>query len=208
MSASETAEAILIVIRRLGKWILWLVAGIFTLLLLALGWMEGKKYIDNKPYRATMYAGMNIGDPQNKVLYTLGPPPQFINPAPQVNDENPFSQFDQIIDSNNPEEKSTYLDSKEWLYTEGSKRIDVAFDALGGRVKSIACYSNSYYSCPPLFGIHDGSSEEEVLSHLGKPTSEKIDGVTKTIRYSDYNLTLYLMKRQVYMLMISENATL
>lgn len=206
MTAAESAEAFLIVVKRLTKWALWLLAGLAVLVALALGWVKGKEHIDNRPYRAVRYADIGIGDAQKEVLYVLGPPPHFIDPAPPANDGNPFSKFGRVVDGKKPEEKVAYTDSKEWLYTGYQRRTDVGFDKAGGRVTSVACFSESSYSCPSLYGIRDGSTEDDVLSQLGKPTSEELDGVTKTVRYPQYNLTLYLEKRRVYMLKVSEGA--
>lgn len=206
MTAAESAEAILIVLKRLGKWGLWLLAGLAVLFAVALGWVKGKEYIDNRPHRALRYAEIGIGDAQKEVLYVLGPPPHFIDPAPPANDGNPFSKFGRVVDGKKPEEKVTYADSREWLYTGHDWRTDIGFDKPGGRVTSVACYSKSSYSCPSLYGIRDGSNEDDVLAQLGKPASEELDGVTKTVRYPQYNLTLYLEKRRVYMLKVSEEA--
>lgn len=200
MTASDSAEAFLIVIKRIGKFLLWLLAGAIAILLAIFGLAEWKKYSDNKPYRATSYAEISLGDTQNEILYSLGPPPNFIGPTQSV------LEIKEAEDIKEDEKNLSFSDSKEWLYTDRQGRIDVAFDKPGGRVISIACYSDSYFLCPTIFGIHDGSNENDVISHLGQPSSERIDGVAKIIRYSQYNLTLYLAKRQVYMLKVSENA--
>lgn len=206
MTAAESAEVFLIVVKRLGKWALWLLSALAAIFVLALAWEKGKEYIDNRPYRAVRYADIGLGDAQKEVLYVLGPPPHFIHPARTLNDGNPFSKFGRVVDGAKPEEKVSYTDSNEWLYTVHQGRTDVAFDKAGGRVTSIACFSESSYSCPSLYGIRDGSSEDDVLSQLGKPASEELDGVTKTVRYPQYNLTVYLEKRRVYMLKVSEGA--
>lgn len=207
MAASEKSEVFLAVLKRIGKWLLWLVAALVMLVVILYGWIFAKEYFDNRPYQITKYAEISIGDSREEVLYALGEPPEFIETKPSNNVENQFKEFNLIAQSNDYyEETPKFKKSKEWLYTEGERRIDIAFDMSNGRVKSIACYSGRTYLCPYIFGIHDGSREEDVLSHLGKPTSEKIDGITKVIRYSQYNLTLYLTKRQVYMLKVSKDA--
>jgi hypothetical protein len=55
-------------------------------------------------------------------------------------------------------------------------RLDVAFDAIK-KVKQILCYSEGYLNCPSVFGLDDGSTEEEVIARLGKPTSAAVSGV-------------------------------
>jgi len=193
MATSGSVEIFINATRKIGKWLLWLFIGAIAILLLFVAWMEWKKYSDNKPYKVTKYAEVTLGDAQKEIVYILGPPPNFISPT-------------RSADNIGPEIQPSYNDSIEWLYPDETKRIDLGFDAPRGQVFSIACYSEGYFNCPTLFGIHDGSSEDEVLSHLGKPSTEEVDGVTKTIRYPQYNLTLYLTKRKVYMLKVSQDA--
>lgn len=207
MTASESAEAFLIVIKRVGKWMLLLIVGVAILVFGSLGWLEFNDYLEKRPFKATKYADVSLGSSYDEVIYILGPPPHFLSPKASIKYSNLASSDDPVVETENSTEKSNYSESSEWLYTENLKRIDIALDAPKGRVKSIACYSESAYFCPGIYGIHDGSSEDDVLSHLGKPASEVIDGTAKIIRYPQYNLTLYLTKRQVYMIKISKNAS-
>lgn len=205
MSANQSAEAVLIVIKRLGKWALWLIAALTVLGCLVAGGMWTREYFANRPHPAKRYAELTLGDTQKEVLYALGPPPAFIDFTP-VKDGNVTPGF-RVVDGKDVNEKVTYNNSTGWMYGD-QQRIDVDFDQPGGRVVSIACFSESSYSCPALFSLQTGSGEDDVLSQLGKPGSEKLDGVTKTMRYPQYNLTVLLEKRRVYMLKLSENAAL
>ena len=205
MSANQSAEAVLIVIKRLGKWVLWLIAALAVLGCLIAGGYWTRDYIANRPHPAKRYADLNLGDTQKEVLYALGPPPAFIDFTP-ANDGNMFPGF-RVVDGKDVNEKVTYNSSTGWMYGD-QRRIDVDFDKPGGRVVSIACFSESSYLCPALYGLRTGSVEDDVLSQLGKPGSEKLDGVTKTMRYPQYNLVVLLEKRRVYMLKLSENAAL
>jgi len=208
MSTVETAEAMLIVLKRLGKWALWLVAGLFALWLVAFGGLKAKEYIDNRPHRATSYADINLGDTQKQVLYVLGPPPWVLDDTPAGNGPAFAASDGRVADTKDPAEKVTYNDSKEWMFPSPLKRVDVTFDKPGGRVTAIGCFSETEnpHLCPVIYGIQDGSSEEEVLAQLGSPGSGQIDGVSKAMRYPQFNLTVYLVKRRVYMLKLSENA--
>lgn len=205
MSAAQSAESVLIVIKRLGKWALLLIAGLVVLGCLIAGGIWTRQYIANKPHSATRYADLSLGDTQTEVLYALGPPPAFIDPTP-AKDGDVFPG-PRVVDGKDVNEKVTYNNSTGWMYGD-ERRIDVDFEKPGGRVVSIACFSKSSYSCPALYGLQDGAGEDDVLSQLGKPVSEKLDGVTKTLRYPKYNLAVFLEKRRVYMLKLSENAAL
>ena len=207
MSANQSAEAVLIVIKRLGKWALWLIAALAVLGCLIAGGFWTRDYIANRPHPAKRYADLNLGDTQKEVLYAFGPPPEFIDPMPFKQDGKVFIDFKRIANSKDTHEKVTYNDSKEWMYRD-NRNIDVDFDKPGGRVVSIACFSENPYSCPALYGLRTGSNENDVLSQLGKPGSEKLDGVTKVMHYPQYNLAVYFEKRRVFMLKLSEKAAL
>lgn len=207
MSATQSAEAVLIVIKRLGKWALWLVASLAILGGLIAGGIWTREYIVNRPYAATRYADLNLGDTQKEVLYAFGPPPFFIDPTPVKDDGNVFSAFGRVVDSKDRNEKVTYSDSTVWMYGD-KPRIDVDFDKPGGLVVAITCFSESSYSCPALYGLRTGSGEDDVLSQLGTPGSEKLEGLVKTMSYPQYNLAVFLEKRRVYMLKLSKNAAL
>lgn len=207
MSVTQSAEAVLIVIKRLGKWALWLIAALAILGCLIAGGVWAWEYIANRPHAATRYADLNLGDPQKEVLYAFGPPPFFIDPTPVKDDGNVFSAFGRVVDSKDINETLTYNDSTVWMYSD-KPRIELSFDKPGGRVVSITCFSEGSNSCPALYGLRTGSGEDDVLSQLGKPGSEKLEGVTKTMRYPQYNLVVFLEKRRVYMLKLSENAAL
>ncbi len=109
-------------------------------------------------------------------------------------------------------------DFNSWAYQYQDFRIDVDFDG-DGKVNEIACFTSRSYSdnsaqrfsikgisfCPKIFGLGDGDTEEKIYGLLGKPNSENINGVAKTIEYNDFNLWLNLTKKEVYMLGIKQH---
>ncbi len=196
----------------MGKWTLWLLAGLLAIACLVWAGLWLREYLNERPHQAKRYAGLNLGDQHKEVLYALGPPKHYLMPpAPALAGKSPlpFGAADKMVwdVAQGAEHKETFQESAEWLYAEdGGKRLDVAFDKAGGQVVSIACFSEGFYRCPALYGIRDGTTEEQVLSHLGKPAATEIDGVAKIVRYPQFNLTLYMSKRQVYMLKLSEGA--
>ncbi|MDM7950089.1 hypothetical protein [Hydrogenophaga sp.] len=211
MSGAQSAESALIVIKRLGKWAAWCFAGLVLLACLFVAGVWVNQYIENRPYQANRYADLDLGDEKQEVLYASGPPTHYaLPPPPTLPTAAPPAPWeeDQIVwevgKSGIPSD--TYEQSSLWFYVLGDRRIDVYFDKPGGRVSAIGCFSKSSFLCPTIFGIRDGSKEEDVLSHLGPPASEQLHDMTKSLRYPQYNLTLLLEKRRVYLLKVSAGA--
>jgi hypothetical protein len=205
MSASETAEAFLIVVKRLAKWALWALVVVSVLFGLVLAGVWLKDRWDNQPYALTKYANVTLGDGREQVRYALGAPEEFVAARePGDTDENRDAKI--ITSADDPLDLKV-MESPGWIYEKTRHRITVAFDPKTHKVTWVGCYSQSVYECPSVFGLNDGDDEDEVLEHLGKPDGERLDGTVKIIRYDKYNLTLYLTKKKVYMLRISEPPT-
>lgn len=203
MSASETAEAFLIVVKRLAKWALWALLTIALLLGLVLGGVWLKDKWDNRPYPLTKYANVALGDSREQVRYALGAPETFIA-ARQPGDADENQDPKVITAADNPLGFEA-MESPGWLYENTRHRITVAFDPKTHKVIWIGCYSQGSYECPSVFGLNDGDTEDELFEHLGKPNSERLDGTVKIVRYDSYNLTFYLVKKKVYMLRVSKS---
>lgn len=156
----------------------------------------------------TSYAEVKLGDSAEQVRYALGHPPTFLHKSEETKTGNPFDEFLEVVKSDDPAKAHLLKQSNVWQYPgRTSTEISVTFDKPGGVVDSVACYSQGSYSCPSVFGIEDGTSEEEVVEHLGKPDAETLDQAAKVMRYNRYNLTLYLVKKQVYMLEVTAPAS-
>jgi hypothetical protein len=128
-------------------------------------------------------------------------------PTNVLEDDASSSQWGKrVIEVSKLDQGRTPSDFLEWSYkiTSDDSRIDVVFDA-DKKVKSIQCYSNGYLNCPSVFGLHDGSTEDDVIARLGKPTSEAVNGVAKRMVYDPYNVMFYLTKKQVYMIYVTED---
>lgn len=76
--------------------------------------------------------------------------------------------------------------------------LDVSFQKVDGQVSKISCLGESAQSCPPLAGINIGTTEEELRKLLGKPDTQKLDDVAKTVVYKKLGLEFYLTKDTVY----------
>jgi hypothetical protein len=207
MSANEKAEAFLIVVKRLLKWAALALLAAAGLIGALYGYERYQESQRNKPYLLTSYAEVKLGDSAEQVRYALGHPPTFLYKGDETKTGNPFDQFLEVVKSDDLSKAHLLKESKVWQYPgRTNTEISVTFDKPGGVVDSIACYSQGSYSCPSVFGIEDGTSEDAVLEHLGKPDAEKLDQAAKVMRYNRYNLTLYLVKKQVYMLEVTAPA--
>ena len=107
-------------------------------------------------------------------------------------------------------EGTSALAYDEWHYWADSGTFDVTFDPKTRRVKSVTCWlpAGPPRFCDWTFGLHEGTSEDEVVRLLGKPDVEKVEGgdyipeigvtgVTKQMEYRSLGLDLMLSKRQV-----------
>jgi len=98
-------------------------------------------------------------------------------------------------------------DFDEWVYERGGTRLEVTFDG-NGHVREIGCYQN-----PPRTTLFDGpecvvnrirlsTQEAEVKRVLGSPTTESIDGVSKTLTYKSLNMKLIFIRKSLYYIII------
>lgn len=202
MSANEKAEAFLIVVKRLLKW----AAGLFLLLCGAvaalIGYEHYKDYERNKPRLATKYAGVALGDSAAQVRYALGDPVALLR---EPGSGEPWTKFGWVMTPEGAEKAELFDKATSWRYLiERDTLITVRFDRPGGAAISLECNSSSTYSCPEIFGLRDGHTEEAVREHLGTPDAERLKDTTKTLQYSRYNLTLSLEKKRVYQLIVSD----
>jgi hypothetical protein len=95
-------------------------------------------------------------------------------------------------------------DYDEWAYEEiySNVRLTIRFDN-SGFVESLSLYSNNEKpnGWEAIVGLNYRDSEDEVLK-LGQPTRQNLDGVSKTIEYSDIGIVVTLTKGRAYMISI------
>jgi hypothetical protein len=152
---------------------------------------------EEPPTKQLGYADLKLGMSENEVRYIKGSPTE-------VMEADALSPgFDRVVKVDKLDQGRTVSDYPEWSYTDTSSRIDITFDP-NRKVKAIQCYATSY-GCPYLFGLHVGSSEDQVLARLGKPTSQavQVNGSTKRMVYGPYNVVFFLTKKEVYMLLVT-----
>lgn len=206
MSANEKAEAILIVIKRLLKWALVGMLALAALVASLIGVEQYERWQRNKPRLLTEYSDIKLGDSPQQVRYVLGQPAEYLVTKEEAG--NPWSKFPRVVKPEDDRDGSLLAQSKTWQYpTRRDTRIDVEFDKPGGVVVSVSCYSQTIYSCPEVFGLRDGTDEDYVFAQLGQPTAEALRDSSKVLRYNSLNLTLYLVKKKVYMIEVSAPAS-
>jgi hypothetical protein len=97
-----------------------------------------------------------------------------------------------------------------WHYWNAEGTFDVEFNATSQLVEKIYCWSQNEpgrTTCPPLFGIRSGMSEDEVLARLGQADNSELVGggmiegepvmVTKNLTYNLLGLRLTLAENRV-----------
>lgn len=159
----------------------------------------GYKAYENFPRKQNKYYDLSLGMSKDSVKYVMGIP---LNVLEESKDPK-FSGWKTDIEVSKIPDNKSINDYKYWSYDlgEGQPRIDVDFEAGTGKVKSIGCYSGRGF-CQSILGIYTGTGEDDVLEKLGKPTSETIEGVTKTMVYERFGIKLHLEKKKVYMLIV------
>lgn len=87
MTAAESAEAVLIVIRRLAKWVLVAVVSLVLLGIISSGGYYALDWYKNRPFAATTYLGVSIGASRDEVYYALGQSAYFIDSSPRSKEQ-------------------------------------------------------------------------------------------------------------------------
>jgi hypothetical protein len=168
-------------------------------------------FIKNLPRAVFAYEGAKLGESKDQVFYALGAPSEVLYEPKDPNSSNIYDRFSLVATKQQIDK--TPLGEKgfnEWQYYRKDKpRIDIKFDK-DGKVNSIGCYvpsSNDWAfqnSCL-VNGIQSLDSEELIIEKLGKPDKESIDGIIKTMDYKKYNMKIFLEKKYVYYIIVTNN---
>ena len=114
MSANVKAEAILIVIKRVLKWIGFvLLAGVVITIIFS-SYDEFQRYQRNKPRLLTEYAGLKLGESTEHVKYALGNPSRIHHKGEGDSTRTQTQEFGSIVEVG---VKNEHLisKSKEWM---------------------------------------------------------------------------------------------
>jgi hypothetical protein len=137
MSANETAEVVLLVIKRLAKWlVIALIAALTLIAVFFFAWPELSRIYSERAKPVTELAGIKLGE---KLSDTL-----FKNPGFELKESKPDDPV---------------------YYT--NKDVSIAFNVSGDRVKQVVyqCITNTYTRV--IHGLSCQSNGEEVLKKYG-----------------------------------------
>ena len=152
--------------------------------------------------------GVRLNDSRAEVMYRLGSPPLVLGPPePDILGGKVVGQSRPVLyvggpkgDQNTMPAGRSTNDYQAWVYSRDTLGTDliVEFDKAG-RVQSITCTAQgeNLFACGPLAGVRNTDPEEKVLG-LGAPSTNSVDGVTKTIEYADIGVRYYLTKGRAY----------
>jgi hypothetical protein len=148
-------------------------------------------------YPQTEYASIRLGMGPDKVYYIKGSP----TAVHEEEMEGPYKGSYSIIEPKDLEKGKDVFDYQTWRYQGYQYRIEVAFNAEKTAVVAIKCYSSfPERRCPPIAGVTDGDSEQEVIQKLGEPGTSRTTGVAKFMSYQNLGIELWLDEQaRVYM---------
>lgn len=186
---------------RVGRWIAIGAGSLALLAFVGSGMMWGYQKIVNLPTRQTTYADLTLGMTMQEVKYVKGVPGmvnQTMKPwAPVATSE---LRTNQRIEN--------YL---TWIYASDPNTLEdgtiaAYFSEKTRRLTEVRCYSESYFRCPSVFGLHDGSTEKDVIDTLGQPNVQRIeDSGIKDLTYSSLDLLFRLQQKKVFSLTIYDS---
>jgi len=173
-----------------------LIAGSAAVVALAHYWDE---LFPTQLGRQLQYAGLKLGMSPQEVMYIKGYPPivleEDVDPA--------WKDFLSVIKTNELKQGKKVTDFKHWSYEQYKSNFTVVFNNERTAVVNIRCYSEDKTGrCPPIGNVNDGTSEKDALRKLGGPAEQRIDGVSKSLRFPRLGVQLTLTQEQVYMLEI------
>ena len=154
--------------------------------------------------KQTTYSDVRLGMTQTEVLYVKGVPDYVLEEPKEDPLAEKFPGMLVIQRGEIPKNKRTE-DYSDWGFnlTDDSGNLTVSFSPISKKVMEVRCYSPQY-SCAPIQSLKQGATEEEIVEILGKPVREQIHGVSKTLEYTDLNLSLWLVKKRFYMLAVKD----
>ena len=188
------------------RWSWWRIAqrlSVGTLIVGVIGVVAGGIYVWDRfrPVpKQTEYAGLRLGMTMDETKYIKGFPSQVYKEL-----EGERKGLRRMIALKELEKGKKIEDYNLWGYENTSYRIDLDFDK--NKLIVIRCYSGDKLErCPPVGGIRDGDSEQQVVKKLGQPFAASIEGVTKKMWYPDVGAFFYLSQETVYILGIKDTA--
>lgn len=181
--------------RRLSRWIGGLGGALLVAVLIWFGYWYVRGHFESRPRKIERYAEVSLGDSKEQVLYEKGSPTDVLVVAADV---PAYMRGDLEVVKTIPPDKSV-TDYAHWEYESAdSGRVDVDFSPKTQRVVRVFCYSTEQRECPSLLNIAQGTTEDQVIKALGKPSHAELSTSAKTLTYSQFQVAFYLARRRVY----------
>lgn len=147
------------------------------------------------------YSGVRLGSPAREIAYRLGYPSSV-----RARSAKDFVAVDQGRPNNGLPPGTKLEDYSDWLFTQPSgSELVIYFGEKPAKVQAIVCYAEAGGNvCPPLLGVHVGTSEDGMIRRLGPPTEPSFLDNQKLAPYDDIGVVFILGKAQVRNLGISK----
>ena len=183
MSANETAEAIIIVIKRILKWLLWSLIAVCALIAVAIGYTKVSEYINNRPVKVSKLNGISLGDKLTDASFKFGEFSELGNSKTHngdqvegfdINDSVPYATVS-IYDTSSSEVLQKYYEQPSpdyigvyWTNSGYHKQIIWVKEGI---IEGVAFNCSEEDKQSPWLndnvnGVHCGDSGEKIIDHM------------------------------------------
>lgn len=170
-----------------------LVVGIGGAIVMAQYWDE---IFPIKLARQTQYAGLKIGTTPDEVMYIKGYPPFVLV---EEKSDPAWKGWLKVIKTGELEKGRKATDYVYWSYNHYKYNLNIVFNEERTAVVAIQCHSeDKLFRCPSVGAITDGTTEQQALRKLAARAEQRIDGVSKMLRFPELGVKLLLSQEQVY----------
>ena len=158
-------------------------------------------------HELTVFRGVKLADTRGDVEYRLGAPKAVLGPVIEAGPpDDGWGPARRVYTVNGPEgdqnampEGKSTSDYDAWVYSDDNSTDESFYFDAAGKVKEVSCvtFGTHMSACGPVARIWSLDPEAKVL-RLGNPSFVKLDHGTKTIRFDDIGLEVWLTKAKVY----------
>jgi hypothetical protein len=143
----------------------------------------------------TQYAGLKLGMSPQDVMYVKGYPPTVLEEDADV--------AWKVVKTSELAKGKQATDYRHWSYEQYKSNLNIKFNKERSEVVAISCYSEDKLTrCPLIGNVSDGTSEKDVFRKLAAQAEQRMEGVSKQLRFPSLGVKLWLTKEEVYMLAI------
>jgi hypothetical protein len=189
---------------KIAKWV-----GItFVVLAVVAACIYAVSVYKNRPQKVTTFLTVSLGASMDEVAYSLGVPTEVLKPSPTTLKDGTVAQWaEEVSKEEMAGERTTYKDYFRWHYDSDYFRTDVKFDPATKTVIEIGCYASEKQRPVAYCTVNEigpGMKEDRVIDRLGPPSSSSIDQLVKRLEYANFNMVIYLEKREAYYIIVKD----